>query len=361
MHEGTEARNRPVKEEAGMKVRKLLALGVVALLALAACSNGDDPDTEAEGEASGTITVYSGRSEELVGPIIERFEQDTGIDAEVRYGDTAEMATQILEEGDNTPADVFWAQDAGALGAVAGEGRFATLPDGILDEVPAQYRSPDGAWVGTSGRARVLVYNTNNVAEDELPASILDLTGEAWRGRVGWAPTNGSFQAAVTAMRVVEGEDATRTWLEGMRDNDTQVYDGNSPIVQAVAAGEIDAGLVNHYYLLELGAEDPSITTNAANHFFEGGDVGSIVNAAGVGVIEGSDNADAAETFVSYLLSREGEQYFDEEVYEYPLGGDAEPNEALPPLESIDQPDIDLSDLDDLQGTIALLQETQLL
>ncbi len=330
------------------------------VLALGAGAVACDAESGAPAD-EGPLTVYSGRSEELVGPIIERFEEDSGIEVEVRYGDTAELAAQILEEGDNSPADVFFAQDAGALGAVAAEDRFVQLPEATLERVPAGFRSPEGLWVGTSGRARVLVYNKEAVQSSELPSSVLDLTEDAWADRVGWAPTNGSFQAFVTALRIVEGEDTARTWLEGMRNNGAKAYEGNSQIVQAVAAGEIDAGLVNHYYLLEMGSEDSTIPERAANHFFGGGDVGSLVNAAGVGILDGTDSPESAQEFVDFMLSRTGEQYFDEEVYEYPLTEGLEQDPSLPALSEIEQPDIDLSDLDDLQGTLDLLREAGVL
>jgi iron(III) transport system substrate-binding protein len=338
---------------------RLLAAGFVVGLLLSAC--GSDAEPDAEGTASGSVTIYSGRSEELVGPVIERFEEATGIRAEVRYGDTAELAAQILEEGDNSPADVFWAQDAGALGALQEDGRFAELPRELLDRVPARFRSTEGRWVGTSGRARVLVYNVEGVETSELPKSVLDLDAPAWKGRVGWAPTNGSFQAFVTALRKVEGEDAAEAWLRGMKANEAKVYEGNSAIVSAVAAGEIDAGLVNHYYLLEMSEDDPGLSDKAKNHFFPGGDPGSLVNAAGVGIIDGADNAAGAEAFADFLLSRTARDYFDEEVFEYPLSGETESDPSLPKLADIEQPDIDLSDLSDLEGTLELLREVGVL
>lgn len=334
-----------------------------ALLFAVACADGtpeEGADAPAAGD-EGKLTIYSGREEELVGPLIEKFEGSTDIEVDVRYGETAELANQLIEEGDNSPADVFWAQDAGALGAVEKEELFAPLADESLDKVPASFRSTDGRWVGTSGRARVLVYNTEELSMDELPTSVLDLTDPMWKGRIGWAPTNGSFQAFVTALRGVEGEDAARKWLEDMDANDTQVYDGNSAIVEAVASGEIHAGLVNHYYVLEMGAENENVKENAKNHFFDGGDVGSLVNAAGIGILVDAPNAVNAQTFVDFMLSRTAEEYFDEEVFEYPLAGGAKEPEGLPPLEDIEQPDIDLSDLDDLQGTLDLLRETGVL
>jgi iron(III) transport system substrate-binding protein len=341
-------------------------LALASVLALAACGSAEQAteetgDTQPVEEATtadtdGPLTVYSGRSEELVGPLFEQFTEASGIEVEVRYGDTAELAATILEEGGNAPADVYFGQDAGALGALAGEGRLRELPDDALAAVDERFRAADGTWVGVSGRARVLVYSTDLVDADELPASVLDLTDERWRGRVGWAPTNGSFQAFVTAMRVELGDEETRTWIEGMLANDVRVYEKNSPIVEAAGRGEIEIGLVNHYYRYQLGAEDPSLA--AENHFFEGGDVGSLVNVAGVGVLETTDQPQGAEELVAFLLSQEAQAYFAAETYEYPLVDGVPADERLPELATIETPELDLGSLEDLQGTLELLRES---
>ena len=335
-------------------------------LALAACGSppatqpaGTSPAATQDGNAGGTITIYSGRSEELVGPILERFTEATGIEVEARYGDTAEMANLILTEGENSPADAFFAQDAGALGAVAREGLLAELPDDILDRVDERFRSPAGEWVGVSGRARVVAYNTDTLTESDLPDSIFGFTDPEWSGRIGWAPTNGSFQAFVTALRVLEGEDRAREWLEGIEANDPNVYEGNNPALDAVAAGEVEVAFINHYYLMQRLDEDPDIS--AANYFLTGGDPGALVNVAGVGVLTTSDNAEAAQRLAEYLLSDEAQTYFAEETKEYPLVEGVEADPALPPLSEIGTPQIDLSDLDDLEGTLELLQEVGIL
>jgi iron(III) transport system substrate-binding protein len=222
----------------------------------AASPAGDGSPAAGTGDFEGqTLVVYSGRSEELVKPIIDQFGEAFGVTVEVRYGDSAEMAALILEEGDASPADVFFSQDAGALGALSQEGLFGELPEEILGRVDSRFSDPNGMWVGISGRARAVVYNTDAVSEADIPESILDFTDEEWSGRLGWAPTNASFQAFVTALRVERGDDVARDWLEGMVANDITAYEGNSPIVQAVADGEIDAGFVNHYYLLRMQAE----------------------------------------------------------------------------------------------------------
>ncbi len=342
-------------------------LAGLALLG-AACGNdqqpavtGDRPTTTTapEGGPGGSITVYSGRSEELVGPIIDRFREATGIDVEVRYGDTAEMAALILDEGDRSPADVFFGQDAGALGALAAAGRFVELDDDLLERVDASFRSPDGTWVGVSGRARTVVYNTDRLSEDDLPDSILDFTSPEWRGRLGWAPTNGSFQSFVTALRVLVGEDGARSWLEGIAANEPAVYERNTAIVEAVAAGEIDAGFVNHYYLYRYLAENPDFP--AANKFYTDGDPGALINVAGVGILGSSDNQEAARAFVDFLLDREAQEYFASETFELPLVEGVEPDEALPDIEQFRLPDIDLNQLSDLEGTLRLLNDVGVL
>jgi iron(III) transport system substrate-binding protein len=307
-------------------------------------------------ETEGSLLVYSGRSESLVGPLLERFRAETGIEVEVRYGSTAEMAATILEEGANSPADLYYGQDAGALGALAKAGRFRILPDDILAQVSdARFRSPEGQWVGTSGRARTVVYNTENVSEADLPDDIFGFCDENWRGRVGWAPTNGSFQAFVTALRVVEGEERARQWLECMIANDVQVYAKNTPIVEATGSGEIDAGFVNHYYLFRFLSEDPDFP--ARNYHLRSGDTGAMVNVAGAGILDTAANPIAAEALIRYMLSQTGQGYFNTETTEYPLSANIELNPLLTPLEGIETPDIDLSNLDDLEGTLQLLQD----
>lgn len=344
-----------------MLSKKHLTLCVAALFLtlLAGCSERPILVTSQQsGDATAKpLTVYSGRNENLVGPLIEKYEQATGQDVQVRYGDTAEMAATILEEGANSPADVFYGQDAGALGALAREGRLAALPSDILERVEQPFRSRQGQWVGSSGRARVLVYNTDELSETELPADIWGLTEEQWRGKIGWAPTNGSFQAFVTALRSVEGDDRAREWLAAMIANDVKVYPNNDSIVTAVASGEILAGLVNHYYLLQFKAEKGE-DFPAMNYYFPSGGAGNLINVAGAGVVDSSDNLTAAEQFVAFLLSDEAQAYFASQTNEYPLAGENIPlNPAVKPLSEINAPDLDLSSLDDLQGTLILLQE----
>jgi iron(III) transport system substrate-binding protein len=319
------------------------ALLAVLAVALVAASCGDDGDDTAEGDVGGSLTVYSGRSEELVADLIERFEEETGVDVSVRYASSPELAATIREEGSNSPADVFFAVDPGSLGAVAEAGLLSELPVSILDVTPEVFSDAEGEWVGTSGRARVLVYDATEVDPAELPEDVYGLTDETWRGEVGIAPSNGSFLSFVAAMILIDGEDSTREWLEGMAANDAGRYAKNSVIVAAVDAGEVATGLSNHYYLLRL--QDEVGETNATNHFFANGGPGALVMPAGAGILETTDNPAAAEAFVTFLLSEAAQDYFVTETFEYPMRSGIEPNAALPAIDTLNPPDIDLSEL----------------
>lgn len=350
------------------------ALADAAGIQLAAAGSAGDPGLHPEPAADpeapsmdmpftpsdDTLVIYSGRSESLVGPIVERFRAETGLDVQVRWGNTGELAATLLEEGAASPADVFFAQEPGGLGAV--EGLLAPLPADLLDEVTPRFRDPDGRWIGVSGRARVVVYNTDALDESKLPADLRELTDPAWRGRIGWAPTNASFQTMVTAMRKTWGENETLAWLNGMAANEPASFDGNAPIVAAVGAGEIDLGLVNHYYLYRFLAEEGD-GFPARNHFMDNGGPDALVMAAGAGRLASAAHPEAAERFIRYLVSPDAQTYFVDETFEYPVrvGLNLALAPGLPPIETLSAPDIDLADLADLKGTVAVLREAGVL
>ncbi|BDP99780.1 iron ABC transporter substrate-binding protein [Aquiluna sp. KACHI24] len=333
------------------------AIALMTALSLAGCAPAATESTESASETASSepLVVYAGRSEELVQPLIDQFTEATGIEVEVRYAGSAELAAQILEEGANSPADVFFAQDAGALGAVSKAGLLKTLDQSLRDLVSPEYGAKDGSWIGVSGRVRVLNYNPERVTE--LPKSVFDLANPEYQGRVGIAPTNASFQAFVTAMRLIEGEAKTLQWLEAMKVNGV-VYEKNGAILDAVEAGEIDLGLINHYYWYakakEVGVEN--LKSKIAQ--FESQDVGNLRNVAGVGILSENPNA---KVFVEYLLSQQGQQYFVEQTGEYPLVAGIELLEGLVPLSDIPAPEFDLNDLDALEQTLELIRQAGLI
>jgi len=307
------------------------------------------------------LVLYSGRSQSLVEPILKRFEDASGIVIQVKYGSSAQLAIALQEEGDKSPADVFWAQDAGALGALSSAQLFSTLPTDAIEKVLDGFRHPDNEWVATSGRARVFAYSSARVAPDEMPNSVFDLYDPHWKGRVGWAPLNASFQSFVTAMRETHGNSLTMRWLTGMINNDVKSYSKNTAIIEAIAAGEIDMGLPNHYYLLRFKSEDADYPVEQS--FFEPGDIGNLVNVAGIGILETSSRKEQAEQFVRYLLSAEAQEYFVSEIFEYPVVDVPLENPSLVDIEELRDvaPKVNLEDLRELNETLDMLRRVELL
>lgn len=356
-------------------LRILAALFLVPLIAAFAIACGGDDDDTTDSTAttaaraaatasptsvpkpSGAITVYSGRNEALVKPLIEQFTKDTGITVNVKYGDTAELAALLAEEGSKSPADVYFAQDAGGLGAVSALKLLDKLPEAATKAIPATYKAADGTWVGVSGRARVVVYNPDLVPATDLPASYKDLTNAKWKGKVGWAPTNASFQAFITGIRKLEGDAAAEAWLKAMQENGVKTYKSNGDIVTATAAGEISAGLVNHYYLYGF-LRDQGEGFKARNYYTTAADAGSLVNVAGVGVLKSSGNKPAANAFAQYLVGESAQKYFSEKTYEYPLVSGVAADTRLKPLADLKTPPLDLSKLEDLAATLTLLRSS---
>lgn len=333
--------------------RRVIA-GLLAIVAIAAVAPSCSDD------GSETLTIYSGREQSLVQPLLERFAEEEGVAIQVRYGDTAELAATLLEEGDSSPADVFYAQDAGSLGALNAAGMLQPLPRSVLDEVEPRWRAEDGDWVGFSGRARVVAYSTERLEAADLPDSILEFTDPEWRGRIGWAPTNGSFQSFVTELRQVEGEEAARAWLEGIQANDPVSYESNIPAELGIADGEVDVAFVNHYYLYILRQEEGE-DFPVDNGYMAPGDPGSLVNVAGSGILTTADSTEDAQAFIRFMLEEEAQRYFATETFEYPLAAGVPAEPQLRPLSEIVSPDVPLSDLSDLPGTLQLLQETGVL
>lgn len=339
----------------------LAAVAALSLLVTGCASPAATAPSTPQAEADGQLTLYSGRDESLIQPLIDRFEAQSGVAVEVRYGNTAELAALLLEEGDQTPAQVFLSQDAGALGALSGAGSFARLPESITGSVRAGFTSTDGSWVGVTGRARAIVYDGNKFGADAIPDSVDAFTDPEWAGRLGIAPTNSSFQAFVTAYRVLNGEAAAEKWVAGIAANNPQIFEGNGAILTAVNEGIIDVGLINHYYWFAQAAEVGEENMRARLSFPQAGDPGSIVNVTGAGVLAPAENDADALAFVEFLVSPEAQQYFVDETFEYPLIDGVDAPAGLPALDSLVNPDLDLSDLDSLEATQDLLSRNGLI
>lgn len=348
-----------------------VALLLGSVVVLSGCVNPTEsaeplenaPDTEVaeevviEAVADDYVILYSGREESLVQPLIDRFTEQTGITVDIRYAGTSELAAQLLEEGADSPAAVFLSQDAGALGALSLEGLFAELPAEITDRVDPAFTSFDNSWVGITGRARVVVYDSETVMEEDLPATADDLVGPQWSGKLGVAPGNASFQSFVTAYRVLEGESAADQWASGLTINDPQIFEKNGAILEAVNDGTLPLGLINHYYWYRLASERGAENMRAQLHFTEAGDPASIVNVTGAGLLAAQSFDLDALQLIAFLVSDEGQQYFVENTYEYPLVPGIAAPEGLPSLSDLAVADFDLSDLATLRDTQDLLRK----
>lgn len=349
-------------------MRTTAALLVPLALVLAGCSAqpaspsgaASDPAGAPAATADGAFTLYAGRSEDLVGPLVEAFEQSSGIDVEVRYASSTELQSLLLEEGERSPADLFWSQDAGALGAIAAEGLFATLPESITSAVPASMTSTDGTWVGVTGRARVIAYDSEDVAAADVPTEIAALADPAYRGRVAFAPSNASFQSFITAMRVLEGEEVADAWVAAVAANEPILTERNGDTLELVSSGEADFGLINHYYWFEDANETGADRMRAQLQYLPG-DPGGIVNVTGAGILASAEGDPDALAFIEHLVSPEAQRYFVEETFEYPLVDGVDAPEGLPELASLEIDGFDLADLSSLADTQAMLAEHGLL
>jgi iron(III) transport system substrate-binding protein len=316
----------------------LSCLVLAASLTLAACS-GDEEDGP-------TIVVYNAQHEQLLEEIAPIFEDETGIEVVLRNGKDLELAAQLVAEGEASKADVFLTENSPAMSAVEREGLFAPLDAAASAPIPEQYRPESGLWTGFVARSTVLVYNTDLVQPDELPASILDLADPAYAGKVSFSPTGADFQAIVAAVLDLEGEDATRAWLEGLKANGT-TYDGNNVVLEAVNSGEIEMGVIYHYYWYRDQKEAGDNSDNSALHFFGGQDPGAFLSISGAGVLANAENPEGAQQFVEFLTSEEGQQALaDSYALEYPLNPAVSLEPPVKPLAELQPPTVGISDLD---------------
>lgn len=328
--------------------RPIAAVALVALAAplLAACGGEEKP----------SLVVYNAQHEELIDVVAKEFTKETGIEVQLRNGSDLELGNQLATEGDASPADVFLTENSPAMTLVDQEGLFAELDATTLDQIPDQYRPDDGQWTGFAARSTVMVYNTDQVSEDELPTSIMDLAKPEWRDRISFSPTGADFQAIVSAVLATQGTAATREWLAGLKTNGT-VYDGNNVVLESVNSGEKPAGVIYHYYWYRDQEESGENSDSSQLHFFEDGDPGAFISVSGAGVLESSDDAKDAQKFVEYLVSPEGQQVIaDSYALEYTLNPEVDLGRDVRPLSDLSPPDVDVSELSSPEVT-ELMQE----
>jgi iron(III) transport system substrate-binding protein len=334
-----------------VKKRALLVVAVAALApVVSSCSIINPPD----------LVIYNAQHEELLEEIVPLFEEESGLDVELRSGKDLEMANQIVEEGEDSPADVFLTENSPAMSIVDNEGLFAPVPQAALDNIPAEYVPSSGTWTGFLARSTAVMYNTDSVTEADLPTSILDFADPEWEGRVGFSPTGADFQAIVSAVLELEGEEATRTWLEGLAANGV-VLQNNLVVMQAADAGEIDAGIAYHYYWYRDQEENGTDSDNSQLYFFGDQDPGAFLSVSGAGILESSENAAEAEQFVEWLTSTPAQQAMAESyALEYPLNPEAELNPEVKPFDELEPPTVDVASLNGPQVT-ELMTEAGLL
>lgn len=337
--------------------RPALALGASLAIAitLAGCTASPESSTD-----EGVLTIYAGRNEALIGPLIEQFTEDTGIEVDVRYATSPELNALLLEEGERTPADVFFSQDAGALGSIASAGLTSPVPAELTELIPAGFTSDDDSWIGVTGRARVIAFDGEDLTAETVPDTVDALTSPEWSGRVAFAPGNASFQSFITALRVLEGEEAAAEWVQAVAENDPILTDNNLATLDLVNSGQADIGLINHYYWFERAAELGEDKMRAQLEFLPG-DPGGIVNVSGAAILKGAEGDPDALAFIEYLVSEKAQRYFVEETFEYPLLPGIDAPEGLPALDSLVNPELDLSDLESLEETQQLLADAGLL
>lgn len=324
-----------------MRSRWRRIAAVLSTLALAAgvtaCSDSGESDE---------LLIYNAQHESLTKEWIDAFTEETGIKVTYRQGGDTELGNQLVAEGKASPADVFLTENSPAMAAVERAGLFAELAPETLDQVPPQYRPPTGNWTGVAARSTVFVYNTSRLQPDQLPKSLLDLQQPEWKGRWGAPPTKADFQAIVSALLELKGEPATAQWLAAMKAN-AKLYSDNIATLKAVNAGEVDGGVIYHYYWFRDQAKTKEMSGNTALHYFKNEDPGAFVSLSGGGVLASTDRMDQAQQFVRFVTGKAGQEVLEKGTsFEYPVASGVPANPALPPLDTLQAPNVDPSNLD---------------
>jgi iron(III) transport system substrate-binding protein len=348
------------------QLSRVLALAATLTIVISGCTGNNDTPGEhpagdknpvtSDGRPGGTLTVYS-RDRDLAEPLFEQFERRTGIQIRARWGDPIELADQIIADRGSSPADVYYGPLSDALGSLSESGRLAKLSDRQIRQVPPAYRSPDGTWVGTAGRAHVVYYNTDQFMAADLPDSILGFNDPAWRDHIAWDPTSRSLRDVVTEIRALKGENAAQRWLNGIEANRPTTIRGAEAIIDVVSKGEIaDVGFGSHSYLYEMHADGEALNVGAK--FYRGNEPGGLLNMGGVGIIKGTDNPAAANALVDFLLSRQAQQYMVKDSYEIPVIKNVKLPKGIPSAKQLVVPGLDARKFEELPDADRLLTNT---
>lgn len=328
----------------GIKPAAALAAATATLLALSACSgtpSGNASGASTAGASGDGIVVYNAQHENLTGAWVEAFTKETGIKVTLRNGDDLEMSNQLSEEGKNSPADVFLTENSPAMVRIASAGLLAPVDQATLSQVPAQYRPSTGDWTGIAARSTVLAYNKNKLSEGQAPKSLLDLADASWKGRIGASTGGADFQAIVSAMLALKGEDATQKWLEAAKTN-FKSYKDDTPVLAGVNAGEVDAGILYHYYSFVDQAQTGENSKNVGLHYFKNQDPGAFVSVSGGAVLASSKKQAQAQQFLKFITGKEGQQVLQNgDSFEYTVGSDVPANSKLVPLKDLQAPSVD--------------------
>jgi iron(III) transport system substrate-binding protein len=313
----------------------------------------------AEAAAQQTITLYNGQHAKTTNALVDAFHKATGISVEIRKGSSSQLANQIIEEGARSPADVFYSEESPPVAALAERGLLSPLPSATLQQIPKDYSAKDGTWIGASARCRVVAYNRQMIEEKALPRSVLDFAAPAWKGKVAYVPTSGAFQEQIVAIEKLKGRDAALTWLKGLKQYGS-AYNGNMAAMRAVEAGDIATALINNYYWYSVAAEVGSANMKSALYYFEHKDPGALITVSAAGILKTSKNQPAAEKFIAFMVSAEGQSVIAKSVAEYPLRPGVRSPYDLKPFEELDPPDITPADLGDAASALALRREAGL-
>ncbi|MFF0284305.1 iron ABC transporter substrate-binding protein [Rhodococcus aetherivorans] len=334
-----------------------IALAAAAVVAVSGCSNSG---SDSGGGSSDALVVYNAQHESLTQQWVDAFTAQTGIEVELRNGSDTELGNQLVAEGEQSPADVFLTENSPAMTLVENADLFTDVAPDVLAQVPSEYRPSSGKWTGIAARSTVFAYNKDQLTPEQLPKSLVDLQDPAWKDRWAASPSGADFQAIVSALLEVKGEDATRQWLTAMKDN-ARTYKGNNTVLKAINAGEIPGGVIYHYYWFGDQAKTGENSNNVALHYFRNEDPGAFVSVSGGGVLASSTKQDQAQQFLKFVTGTAGQDVLRTGTsFEYTVASNVPANPALVPLADLQAPKIDPATLNSPKVT-ELMTEAGLL